>query len=71
MRLMTWRALSISPYKADILRRGGSGEGAFHSIDTPYESEVFRYIPDEQLLPFVPSSAAQAGAYTRPLLTPT
>jgi len=32
--------------KADILRRGGSGEGAFHSIDTPYESEVGRLHPE-------------------------
>jgi len=48
-----------NPAKArdEIERRGPS---AFHSINTPYELEVFRYIPDEQLLPFVPSSASQA-----------
>lgn len=49
-----------NPFKArdDITRAGKNSQ--FASVGTPYDVEVFRYIPNEEILPFVPASAAEA-----------
>jgi len=43
--------------KQEIYRKG---DAPYNTLNTPYDAERFRYIPDDALLPFVPNSASES-----------